>query len=90
MESIRLKSGEFTGNEEEFRNRLLEFHFPDFQRIPTDQEDVYQVGLCNRADWKFVFSIVTLKKVEWAVGTFQLYKLPRADGVCAVLLQEGL
>ena len=50
---IRIKSGEFAGNEKEGLNRLLEVHFPGFQRIPTDQEDVYQVGPRKTADWKF-------------------------------------
>ena len=77
---ITLKSGEFAGNEEECLNRLLEVYFPGFQRIPTDKEDVYQVGLCKRADWKFAAYIVTVKKVEWATGTFLPYKSPGRTG----------
>ena len=57
---IRLESGQFAGNEEECLNRLLEVHFLGFQRMPTDQEDVYQVGLCKGSDWKFAASIVTV------------------------------
>ena len=90
MGPIRLETGEFTGSEEECLNRLIEVHFPGFQRIPAVQEDMYQVGLCRRADWKFVASIVTVKKVEWAVWTVQPHKSPQADGVYPVPLQEGL
>ena len=77
---IRLGSGELTSKEEEFLNQLLVAYFPGFRRIPTDQEDVYQEGLCRRADWKFAASIVTVKKIERAVGTFQPHKSPGRTG----------
>ena len=84
--SIRLESGKFVGSDEEGLNRLLEVHFPGIQRIPADQVDVYQVGLYKRLDWKFAATIVTVNKVEWAVGILQPYKSPGAEGVYITLL----
>ena len=36
LRPIGHESGEFACNEEECLNRSLEFHFPGFERIPTD------------------------------------------------------
>ena len=57
---------------------------------PSGQEDAYQVGPTRRADWEFASRIVSVTRVDWAIGTFQPYKAPGADGVYPALLQKGL
>jgi hypothetical protein len=45
--------------------------------------------LARRSDWRLAASVVTYRRVEWAIDSFAPYKSPGVNGIFPALLQEG-
>jgi hypothetical protein len=67
---------------------LLTTHFLNLEVI----KEVAAPAAAHRArchDWQVAVRVVTYRRVEWAIDSFALYKIPGVDGIFTALLQEG-
>ena len=67
---------------------LLATHFPDSDVLEGDGVPA-SVRRATRVDWRVAATIITYRRVEWAICSFTPYKSTDMDGIFPVLLQEG-
>ena len=85
-DSIKLASGNWSGNQQEALKGLLEAHFPDFREgVEAEDERLTSRG----EDWRLARHIMDKNRIRWAIGTFDAFKAAGPDGIFPALLQVG-
>ena len=85
--SLVVPSGRHTQSEGETLELLLTTHFPN--SVITQETAVPATALlARRPDWRLAVSVVTYRRVEWAIDSFASYKSPGVDGIFLALLQR--
>jgi len=87
---MRTEQGELTDTPTGSLMELLKTHFPGCQVNQLADESDLPDHSPSEEDWDISNSVVTNKKVEWAVNSFSPFKSPGQDGVFPCLLQWGL
>ncbi|KAI5696957.1 hypothetical protein M8J75_002931 [Diaphorina citri] len=82
--TIKKPNGEWTQSGKETLETLIEAHFPGSETFDYSvPSDTVRSGTPHRRpqknDWKLAKSVVTHKKLEWAIGTFQPFKAAGND-----------
>jgi len=67
---------------------LLTVHFPNSE-VTEEMADPAAAGRAGCSDWRVAASVVTYRRVEWAIDCFAPYRSPGKGGILLDLLQEG-
>ena len=81
-------SGRRTQSEGETLELLLTTHFPNSE-ITQETAAPSAVLPARRPDWRLATTVVTYRRVEWAIDSFAPYKSPGLDGIFPALLQKA-
>jgi hypothetical protein len=67
---------------------LLTTHFPN-SGVTQELAAPAAALLVRRPDWRMATRLVTYRRVEWAIDSFDPYKSPGADGIFPGPLQQA-
>ncbi|KAI5753143.1 hypothetical protein M8J77_023972 [Diaphorina citri] len=92
--TIKKPNGEWTQTGKETLETLIETHFPGSESFDyANPSDTARPGTPLRKpqkdDWELAKNVVTHKKLEWAISTFQPFKAAGNDGIFPALLQRA-
>ena len=90
---LKRPNGLYTENLTESLTLLMETHFPGFQPLTSQHPSLNTPRLRDGykpKEWALAARVVYPNGVEWAVRSFDPYKVPGPDGIHPILLQQGL
>lgn len=91
VSSLKYQTGNYTKNEEETLEVLLQCHFPEnivFEDTTTAQNPNQHIT--STRDRIIASKVVTEERLRWAISFFSSYKSPGTDNIYAILVKHGL
>lgn len=83
--------GSRTEDQKETLELLMSTHFPESQVLKQDSSNMYDIPLSGRHKRLYIEAktIMTYRKVKWAINSLKPFKSSGKDGIQAVLIQKG-
>lgn len=86
-EMLKREDGSYTKSNEEVVDLLTQTHFPGVRLGQSTEPQPVRVP--NATDWNVAATIITNRRLEWAISTFKPFKSPGSDGIYPVVLQRA-
>jgi len=86
-EMLQKENGTYTKSSDEVVEVLMQAHFPGTKSVETSEPQPIRTP--NATDWNLAETIVTNRRLEWAISTFKPYKSPGSDGLYPIVMQKA-
>jgi len=86
-EMLKKEDGSYTKSSEEVVDLLMKTHFPGTR--PADTIKPQPIRTPNATDWNLAATIVTNRRLEWAIDSFKPFKSPGNDGIYPIVMQKA-
>ena len=86
-EMLKKENGSYTKSKEEVVDLLIDAHFPGTRAAEAAESQPIRTP--SVTDWNFAMTIVTDRRLEWAIDSFKPYKSPGDDGIYPIVMQKA-
>lgn len=86
-EMLKREDGSYTKSSEEVVDLLMQTHFPGTKDAQTIEPQPIRTP--NATDWNIAATIVTNRRLEWAIDSFKPFKSPGSDGIYPIVMQKA-
>lgn len=84
---LKKEDGSYTKSSEEVVDLLMQTHFPGAK--PANTTEPQPIRTPNATDWNLAVTIVTNRRLEWAINSFKPFKSPGSDGIYPIVVQKA-
>src|ERR1700744_2219113 len=84
---LKKEDGSYTKSNDEVSEVLSQTHLPGMGSAEAIEPQPIRTP--NVTDWNLAETIVTNRRLEWAISSFKPYKSPGGDGIYPVVMQKA-